>query len=156
MIHFQTISPISLPFNFLFIYPLFILTLGYPFRPHPDNISPLTISFRLYNQGVSSVDIQQIFKQASSKTTKPNPKVRNVAQVSHTKNSTHVKDPSCVNQSLFQNMVTSVSKLEKHIPDWDTNPYSHDAKAQRWKHITCIGKRSKFVTQGEIILLPKS
>ena len=36
-------------------------------------------------------------------------------------------------------MVTSVSKLEKHIPDWDTNPYSHDAKAQRWKHITCIG-----------------
>lgn len=43
-------------------------------------------------------------------------------------------------------MVTSVSKLEKHIPDWDTNPYSHDAKAQRWKHITCIGKRSQFVT----------
>ena len=37
-------------------------------------------------------------------------------------------------------MVTSVSKLEKHIPDWDTNPYSNDAKAQRWKHITCIGK----------------
>ena len=39
--------------------------------------------FRLYNQGVASVDIQQIFKQASSKTTKPNPKVRNVAQVSY-------------------------------------------------------------------------
>lgn len=37
----------------------------------------------MYNQGVASVDIQQIFKQASSKTTKPNPKVRNVAQVSH-------------------------------------------------------------------------
>ena len=105
---------------------------------------------------MSSVDIQQIFKQASSKTTKPNPKVRNVAQVSHTKKF-HPRKGSVlrVNQFLFKNMVTSVSKLEKHIPDWDTNPYSHDAKAQRWKHITCIGKRSKFVTHEKSFCYPK-
>ena len=104
---------------------------------------------------MSSVDIQQIFKQASSKTTKPNPKVRNVAQVSRTKKF-HPRKGSAlrVNQFLFKNMVTSVSKLEKHIPDWDTNPYSHDAKAQRWKHITCIGKRSKFVTHEKSFCYP--
>ena len=55
------------------------------------NYPSITFPSRLYNQGVASVDIQQIFKQASSKTTKPNPKVRNVAQVSQpTPKPTHV------------------------------------------------------------------
>ena len=59
---------------------------------HPNrNCQTKLFAFRLYNQGVASVDIQQIFKQASSKTTKPNPKVRNVAQVSQpTPKPTHV------------------------------------------------------------------
>ena len=63
-------------------HPYFILI-----HPQPSYILPKYL--RLYNQGVASVDIQQIFKQASSKTTKPNPKVRNVAQVRKKNQPTH-------------------------------------------------------------------